>query len=168
MDGSSQIAQADLSAGEAAEARMDNIKKAVQISHGDWTPHPSQLQQNLQQQKDKILILHYRIQTITTAITNMQRDKQSEIQELQKQNQYLLQNLNELTEHMVNLSRGLTMLQQKIITRSNSGTNNKTTSTKCSQAYNRQSLRHSSQTRAVVVLATTTAALGALQANQGL
>ena len=49
---------------------------------------------------------------MTTAMTNMQKNKQNEIHELQKQNQYLLQNINELREHVVNLSEGFTTLQQ--------------------------------------------------------
>ena len=105
---------------------------------------------------------------MTTAMTNMQRDKQSEIQELQKQNQYLLQNLNELREHMVNLSGGFTMLQQSNTHKEQQWAQQQNDINQRLTSLQQAIPSHSFQTRAAVVLAPATAALGALQPNQGL
>ena len=94
-------------------------------------------------------------------MTNMQRDKQSEIQELQKQNQYLLQNLNELREHMVNLSGGFTMLQQSNTHKEQQWAQQQNDINQRLTSLQQAIPPHSSQTRAAVVLAPSTAALGA-------
>jgi hypothetical protein len=101
-------------------------------------------------------------------MTNMQRDKQSEIQELQKQNQYLLQNLNEMREHMVNLSGGFTMLQQSNTHKEQQWAQQQNDINQRLTSLQQAIPPHSSQARAAVVLAPATTALGALQANQGL
>ncbi len=98
-------------------------------------------------------------------MTNMQRDKQSEIQELHKQNQYLLQNLNELREHMVNQSGGFTVLQQNNTHKEQQWAQQQNDINQRLTSLQQAIPPHSSQTRAAVVLAPAAAAPGALQAN---
>jgi hypothetical protein len=101
-------------------------------------------------------------------MTNIQKDKQGEIQELQKQNQYLLQNINELREHVVNLSGGFTMLQQKNTHKEQQWVQQQNDITQRLTSLQQAIPPHSSQAKAEVVLAPTTAAQGALQPNQDL
>jgi len=105
---------------------------------------------------------------MTTTMTNMQKDKQNEIHELQKQNQYLLQNINELREHMVNLSGGFTMLQQNNTHKEQQWAQQQNDINQRLTSLQQAIPSHSSQAWAAVVLAPTAAALGALTPTQGM
>ena len=91
-----------LSACGATDRRTESMQRLVQGSPWHLTPlNP------LNYYKTSNNRMTTRIQTMTTAMTNMQIDQNNEMREMKKQNHYLLQNINELREHMVNLSRGV-------------------------------------------------------------
>ncbi len=96
----------------------------------------------------------------------MRKDEQSEIQELQRKiNIYCI---NELREHMVNLSGGFTMLQQNNTQREQQWAQQQNDINQWLTSLRQAIPPNSSQARARVVLAPTTAVLGALQHNHGL
>ena len=49
---------------------------------------------------------------MTATMMNMQRERTQEMRELQTQNQFILQNINELRQHLLNLNGGFTTMQQ--------------------------------------------------------
>ena len=114
-----RVAQASRTALQAAEAASGLAKGNEAKAQGPpWTldhthpMHPSQLQTSIQQQQQNLLNMHGKIQTMTATMMNMQRERTQEMRELQTQNQFLLQNINELRQHLLNLNGGFTTMQQ--------------------------------------------------------
>ena len=119
MDGVVRASRTALQAAEAASGTAKGMEAKVQGP--PWTldhahpMHPAQLQTSIQQQQQNLLNMHGKIQTMSATMMNMQRERTQEMRELQTQNQFLLQNINELRQHLLNLNGGFTAMQQSNI-----------------------------------------------------